>query len=407
MTQGSIREYTEAVRERYMRASKKEKGRVLDEFTAVVGCQRKSAIRLLRGRRQSWAGRRRGRPRRYGHEVAGVLKMAWEATDRLCSKRLHPFLPELIPVLRRHGDSFISAEVADELCRMSPSTMDRLLRPWRRLGGRRPLSTTKPGSLLKSSIPIRTFADWEEARPGFLEVDLVHHCGETTEGFYLTTLCAVDVTSGWSECMPVWGKGQSRVGGAIHRIRQRLPFPLLGLDSDNGSEFINQHLYTYCQRESITFTRSRSYKKNDSCHVEQKNWSVVRRLIGYDRYNSRAALETLDRIYTILRLYINFFQPSMKLVSKTRHGARVHKVYDQALTPYQRLLRSGVLTGAKRHELIAIYHGLNPMQLLRQLNENLESLWRKADHHLIPKRRETENHQASVTPIYDAMATLR
>jgi hypothetical protein len=207
--------------------------------------------------------------------------------------------------------------------------------------------------------------------------------------------------------MPVWGKGQSRVGGAIHRIRQRLPFPLLGLDSDNGSEFINQHLYTYCQRESITFTRSRSYKKNDSCHVEQKNWSVVRRLIGYDRYNSRAALETLDRIYTILRLYINFFQPSMKLVSKTRHGARVHKVYDQALTPYQRLLRSGVLTGAKRHELIAIYHGLNPMQLLRQLNENLESLWRKADHHPIPKRRETENHQASVTPIYDAMATLR
>ena len=407
MTQGSIREYTEAVRERYMRASKKEKGRVLDEFTAVVGCQRKSAIRLLRGRRQSWAGRRRGRPRRYGHEVARVLKMAWEATDRLCSKRLHPFLPELIPVLRRHGDSFISAEVADELCRMSPSTMDRLLRPWRRLGGRRPLSTTKPGSLLKSSIPIRTFADWEEARPGFLEVDLVHHCGETTEGFYLTTLCAVDVTSGWSECMPVWGKGQSRVGGAIHRIRQRLPFPLLGLDSDNGSEFINQHLYTYCQRESITFTRSRSYKKNDSCHVEQKNWSVVRRLIGYDRYNSRAALETLDRIYTILRLYINFFQPSMKLVSKTRHGARVHKVYDQALTPYQRLLRSGVLTGAKRHELIAIYHGLNPMQLLRQLNENLESLWRKADHHPIPKRRETENHQASVTPIYDAMATLR
>lgn len=407
MTQGSIREYTEAVRERYMRASKKEKGRVLDEFTAVVGCQRKSAIRLLRGRRQSWAGRRRGRPRRYGHEVARVLKMAWEATDRLCSKRLHPFLPELIPVLRRHGDSFISAEVADELCRMSPSTMDRLLRPWRRLGGRRPLSTTKPGSLLKSSIPIRTFADWEEARPGFLEVDLVHHCGETTEGFYLTTLCAVDVTSGWSECMPVWGKGQSRVGGAIHRIRQRLPFPLLGLDSDNGSEFINQHLYTYCQRESITFTRSRSYKKNDSCYVEQKNWSVVRRLIGYDRYNSRAALETLDRIYTILRLYINFFQPSMKLVSKTRHGARVHKVYDQALTPYQRLLRSGVLTGAKRHELIAIYHGLNPMQLLRQLNENLESLWRKADHHPIPKRRETENHQASVTPIYDAMATLR
>jgi len=234
---------------------------------------------------------------------------------------------------------------------------------------------TKPGSLLKSSIPIRTFADWQEDRPGFLEVDLVSHCGESTEGFYLTTLCAVDVASGWSECVGVWGKGQERVGGAVHRLRQRLPFPLLGLDSDNGSEFINQHLYNYCKRERITFTRSRSYKKNDSCHVEQKNWSVVRRLIGYDRYSSKAALEALNRVYDLTRLYVNFFQPVMKLVEKTRHGARVHKVYDTAQTPYQRLLNARVLTETKRQELAATYYRLNPVTLLRQINNNLERLW--------------------------------
>jgi len=406
MTRGSIREYTEAVRGRYHRASKKEKGRILDEFTNVIGCHRKSAIRLLKAKRRSDLRRRRGRSKEYGADVVGVLRLAWEATDRLCSKRLQPFLPELVPVLRKYDDTFISTQVSAQLRRMSPSTIDRVLRPWRRLGGRRPLSCTKPGSLLKNSIPIRTFADWEENRSGFLEVDLVHHCGESTEGFYLTTLSTVDVASGWSECMAVWGKGQDRVGGAIHKVRQRLPFPLLGVDSDNGGEFINHHLYTYCQREDITFTRSRSYKKNDGCHVEQKNWSVVRRLVGYDRYCSRAALETLNRIYTILRLYVNFFQPSMKLVHKTRHGAKVHKVYDQAQTPYQRLLRSGVLTEAKRHELLAVYNGLNPMLLLRQLNENLESLWKLADHPT-PRHGKTTNHNTSVTPNSDAMTAFR
>jgi hypothetical protein len=321
-----------------------EKGKILDEFTKVIGCHRKAAIRLLRRGNQQGAKRKRGRPRRYGIAVAEALRVVWEATDRLCSKRLHPFLPELVKILRRHGNATMTADIEDQLYRMSSSTIDRLLCPWRRLGGRRPFTTTKAGSLLKSSIPIRTFADWQENRPGFLEVDLVSHCGESGDGFYLTTLSAVDVATGWSECIGVWGKGQERVGGAVHRIRQRLPFPLLGLDSDNGSEFINQHLYNYCRREGITFTRSRPYKKNDSCHVEQKNWSVVRRLVGYDRYNSRAALEAVNRIYNLTRLYVNFFQPVMKLMSKTRHGAKVHKVYETAQTPYQRLLKSSVLT---------------------------------------------------------------
>jgi len=396
MTRGSIREYTEAVRERYLGGSKKEKGKILDEFTKVTGCHRKAAIRLFRRGNQPGVNKKPGRPRQYSAAVARALRVAWEATDRLCSKRLHPFLPELVKVLRRHGDSTVTTEIEAELCRVSASTIDRLLRPYRRLGGRRPFTTTKPGSLLKSSIPIRTFADWQEDRPGFLEVDLVSHCGESTEGFYLTTLSTVDVASGWSECAGVWGKGQERVGGAVHRVRQRLPFPLLGLDSDNGSEFINQHLYNYCQREGITLTRSRSYKKNDSCHVEQKNWSVVRRLIGYDRYNSRAALEALNRVYNLLRLYVNFFQPVMKLVNKTRHGAKVYKVYDTAQTPYQRLLKAGILTEAKRQELAATYHGLNPVTLLKQINENLEYLWAMAEYPA-NQQRKVKTYEVSVT----------
>ena len=396
MTRGSIREYAEAVRGRYFLAAKKERGKILDEFTKVTGCHRKAAIRLFRRGNQPRTNKKRGRPRRYGANVAEALRVAWEATDRLCSKRLHPFLPELLPILRRHGDSTMTVEIEAQLCQMSPSTIDRLLRFWRQSRGRRPLTTTKPGSLLKSSIPIRTFSDWQEDRPGFLEVDLVSHCGESTEGFYLTTLSTVDVASGWSECVGVWGKGQERVGTAIHRVRQHLPFPMLGLDSDNGSEFINQHLYNYCRLNRITFTRSRPYKKNDGCYVEQKDWSVVRRLIGYDRYNSRVALEVLNRIYELTRLYINFFQPVMKLVSKSRHGAKVYKVYDTAQTPYQRLLRSGVLTEAKRQELATTYYGLHPVLLLKQINENLEKLWATA-HYPARQTMKIKTYEASVT----------
>jgi len=404
MTRGSILEYTEAMQGRYLKARKKEKGRILDEFIQVTGYHRKAAIRLLH-RHSSQQKKRRGRQRRYGGEVVNALCKIWEASDRLCSKRLKPFIGELVKVMRQHGELAVNAEVEAELSRMSPSTIDRLLRPWRRLGGRRPLSTTRPGSLLKRSIPIRTFADWTDDRSGFLEVDLVAHCGESTEGFYLTTLSAVDVASGWSECVGVWGKGQERVGSAVHRVRQRLPFSLLGLDSDNGSEFINQHLYNYCRKEGITFTRSRSYKKNDSCHVEQKNWSVVRRLVGYDRYSSHAALECLNYVYATLRHYVNFFQPTMKLLSKTRHGARVHKVYDMAKTPYQRLLESGVLTPAKQSELAALYRGLNPVLLLSQLNGHLEKLWKLAEHTTIKTKAKGDMH--SVTANYEATMPVR
>ena len=374
MTRGSILEYVRAVHSRYIRAQKNEKGKILDEFVTITGHHRKSAIRALGSKSHFKRDDRRGRPRKYGSMVAAELKYLWEITDHLCSKRLHPFLPELLNVIKRNGSHTISHEMETQIRAISPSTMDRLLKTWRSKAGHSRFSTTKPGTLLKNSIPIRTFADWKENSPGFLEADLVAHCGESVEGFYLNTLSAVDVATGWIECIGTWGKGQSRVRLSIHRIRQRLPFPMLGFDSDNGGEFINQHLLSYCRENKITFTRSRSYKKNDSCHIEQKNWTVVRRVIGYGRYSSHAALEALNSVYTLLRLYMNFFQPVMKLVSKTRHGAKVHKLYDIVPTPYQQLLSFNILPERKRKELQAIYQSLNPDTLLHEINNSLEKL---------------------------------
>ena len=375
VTRRSIREYADAVRNRYQKSRKEEKTRILDEFSKATGLHRKAAIRLLNRVNKPKVNKKPGRPRKYSSEVVMVLKTCWEAGDRLCSKRLHPFLPEMVRVLKENGEIKMTSEVEPQIYKMSPATIDRALHPFRQRGGRRSFSTTRPGSLLKSAIPIRTFTEWEENRPGYLEVDTVAHCGESVDGFYLNTLMAVDVASGWTEGSGVWGKSQERVGSAIHGIRRRFPFPIQGLDSDNGSEFINERLFNYCRRERLTFTRSRSYKKNDNCYVEQKNGNIIRRIIGYERYSSRQALGILNQIYYLLHLYTNFFQPVMKLVSKSRHGARVFKVYDTAQTPYQRVLKSGILTETKQVELAATYSRLNPVTLKKQINQSLEHLW--------------------------------
>ena len=216
---------------------------------------------------------------------------------------------------------------------------------------------------------------------------------------YVNTLSAVDVATGWVECQGVWGKGQQRVGAAIHEMAKRLPFRLLGLDSDNGSEFINHHLYAYCQQKEITFTPSRPYKKNDNAHVEQKNWPVVRRLIGYQRYSSKEALEQLNRVYQLVRSYVNFFQPVMQLQHKTRHGARVHKVYDTARTPYRRLLEAGVLTPEEQDVMAMQYQRINPVRLLEQIDRAIEKLWALAT--------TTSSHEPSVTPSFEATSALR
>jgi hypothetical protein len=378
MTRRSILEYAQAVRPRYLKASKEGKAKILDEFVQATGLHRKSVIRLMNRVDKPGKGKR-GRPKVYGVGVIEPLKVVWEASDCLCSRRLRPFLPELVSVLVAKGELRVDEETKTLLCGLSASTIDRITRRWRLGQVHRGLSTTKPGTLLKSAIPIKTFSEWEDTKPGFVQADLVAHCGDSTEGFYLNTLSIVDVATGWHEPVAVWGKGQARVGGAIHRIRDSLPMPMLGLDSDNGSEFINRNLLTYCARNRITFTRSRSYKKNDSCHIEQKNWSIIRRTVGYQRFSSKAAYEALADLYTVLRLYINFFQPVLKLVSKSRNGARVHKVYDKAHTPYQRLMASGVLTEDKIRTLASTYGALNPVALLRQLRQAQEHLWTLAD----------------------------
>jgi len=343
---------------------------MLDEFVRVTGYHRETAIRLLSGRAVERHGRR-GRRRKYGSAAADAVRELWEVTDRVCSRRLQPYLGELLEVMVRRGRMALTAEVTEQVLSMSVSTVDRLLRPYRERGRRHGFSTTRPGGLLKREIPVWTFADWDEASPGFLEVDLVAHCGESTEGFYLNTLTAVDVRTGWVECQAVWGKTEQKVRGAVHEICKRLPFTCNGLDSDNGGEFINRELQRYCLEQRITFTRSRPYRKNDSAHVEQKNWSVVRRVVGYQRYSSREAFEQLQRVYGLLRLYVNFFQPTMKLSSKTRHGDTVRKAYDQARTPYQRLLQSGVLVPEQEARLAELYRHTNPRQLRSQIYQAL------------------------------------
>ncbi len=296
----------------------------------------------------------------------------------MCSRRLHPFLPDILQTLEHHQELVLPTDIRALLLRMSRATVDRLLKPARARHPRRGLSTTKPGALLKKAIPVRTFADWDDVQPGFLELDLVAHCGDSAGGEYIYTLDSVDVATGWSECVAVPNRGQQAVFNALQVIRQRLPFPLRGIDSDNDSAFINDHLYRYTQREQITFTRSRPYKKNDQAHIEQKNWSVVRHLVGYDRYDSAVALARLNDLYEDLRLYVNFFQPSMKLVAKQRVDNKVRKKYDTARTPYQRVLQSAHVSETDKENLRQMNVALNPVTLRHRIEAHLNSLWDSA-----------------------------
>jgi hypothetical protein len=349
---------------------------MLDEFCAATRYNRKYALQLLRhGPPRSKKGKPGRRPR-YGRDVIAALVEVWQASGHICGQRLHPFLPELVEALERHGELRLAPEVKNKLLQMSRATIDR--RP-QRARSTRPLrgrTTTRPGSLLKSAIPIRTFADWDDARPGFLEIDLVAHCGETTAGEYLHTLSAVDIDTRWYEPVALPNRSQKATFEGICTLRRRLPFPLLGLDSDSGGEFINHHLYHYCQEEQITFTRSRPFKKNDQAYVEQKNWTPVRQTIGYERYDSHQALALLRSIYQDLRLFVNFFQPVMRLQCKVRLGSKVRKKYDQAQTPYRNVMASDLVEQSVKQELTEVYLSLNPVDLRRRMDANLARLWR-------------------------------
>ena len=302
--QRSKHELVAALQTRYGKADRAGKARLLDEFCAATGYHRKHAIRVLRQGPPPPRAGHGGRARVYSAVVIGALRLCAEASGWLCGKRLAPFLAELVPALEVEGALRLEPLVRSQLLAMSAATIDRRLRPYR-LQLVRGFGATKPGSLLKSQVPIRTWTPWDEQRVGFLEIDLVAHCGINNAGQFLYTLVATDVASGWTECMGVPSKRQDDVFVALEAIRSRLPFVLLGLDSDNGSEFLNGHLVHYCQEHRLTFTRSRPYWKNDQAHVEQKNWSIVRKVIGYDRYEGEAALEQLNHVYEILRLWTN------------------------------------------------------------------------------------------------------
>lgn len=373
--QQSKHELVAALQGRYAKVGRGEKGQILDEFVAATGYHRKWAIGLLRQGPPPARTGQGGRPRVYSAGVVGALRQVWEASGELCGKRLAPFLAELVPALEAEGALALESAVRERLLQLSAATIDRRLHPFR-LQRRHGLGTTKPGTLLKQQVPIRTYTPWDEQRPGFVEIDLVAHCGTSTAGHYLNTLTVTDVASGWTECAGVWGKGQAAVFGALAQVRERLPVPLLGIDSDNGSEFLNAHLVRWCTQEAITFTRSRPYWKNDQAHVEQKNWSVVRKLLGYDRYETEAELALLQRLYRWLRLWTNHWQPVLKLVGKERDGARVRKRYDTAQTPYRRVLASGVLTLAARERLEQEHAASGPTAVWREVEAARAALWR-------------------------------
>lgn len=328
------RELADSICERYNRASRKRKSTILDEFTAATGYTHKHAIAVISRPSPSTALRRRRRPRLYTDEVRQALATVWEASNRLCSKRLVPYLSTFVTVLERFGHLELDPETRACLLGVSAATVDRMLYEERH-GRPHSLSTTRPGPLLKHQIPVRTFTDWNDDRVGFLEADSVAHCGSSMAGTFLNSLVLTDIKTGWTECKALLYKDQDFVVQALADVQKRLPFLIRGLDTDNGSEFITSKLLAYCEREAITFTRSRPYKKNDQCFVEQKNGQIVRRLVGYDRYEGLEAARVLTELYEVVRLYVNFFQPSMRLVSKSRIGAKTKRIYDVPRTPYR------------------------------------------------------------------------
>jgi hypothetical protein len=368
LTMAERRAVSKAVATRYARADKAGKARILDELCATTGWHRDHARKALRIALRSRIVRVRSpRPPKYGPEVVAALVFCWAVLGLPAGKRLAPILPELVPLLRRHGELDITDEAAALLVAMSAATIDRRLAAERGKHQLRGRSLTKPGSLLKSQIPIRTWAQWDDAVPGFVEIDLVGHEGGNAIGDHAYTLTVTDIATGWTENRSVPNRARKWVVAALEEIRMIMPFTVIGVDSDNGSEFINYHLLDWCEKHEITFTRSRPGNSNDGAHVEQKNWAIVRTVVGYHRYDTKAELLLLNKIWVLQSKLTNYFYPQQKLISKVRDGAKVTKKYDRATTPHKRAARHKAVAKKVKTALDTTYTELNPAAIQREI----------------------------------------
>src|SRR5713226_6682793 len=378
-------EYFRAIYQRYRQAGRKQKQAILNEFCVNTGYHRKYAIRLLNGPRPG-KGPEKGVRRRgysYGPQALSILAEVWEAAAYPWSVRLKALLPKWLPWIRKRFR--MSGEIQRQLLRISARQMDRRLRAKKREKKRRIYGRTKPGLLLKHQIAVKTDS-WDVTTPGFTEVDLVSHSGNSADGEFAHTLNVTDIHTTWTESRAVLGKGQTTVKEALNEVERALPFRLLGVDSDNGSEFINWHLKAWCESKEIQLTRGRPYKKDDNAHVEQKNWTHVRKLLGWDRYDSPAAVEALNDLYrNELRLWLNLYQPSVKLVKKTRVGSKLRRVYDAPQTPLERVASSSQGNCARVAELKDLRKSLDPFRLTKIIDQKLERIYKLANRRLSPK----------------------
>lgn len=370
------KELLEAIRRRYHESSKTDKTRILNEFIALTGIHRKYGIRLLHQACETGAmdvQNEHVRSRRiYGEAVKEALTVMWEASDRICGKRLKAIIPELLDAMERHDHLKLDPEIKCRVLKASAATIDRLLKPVRS----QTRSTRKRRNVKKATkeVPVRTFGDWGQPDPGYLEIDFVVHCGVSMTGSFIHTLVATDVCSGWTEVVPLLAREQSLVVEGLQVLFNQIPFSVFGINSDNDSAFINDTLLAFCKEHNLEFTRSRAYHKNDQAWVEQKNGAVVRRLVGHERFSGVVACQTLAHLYQSARLYVNFFQPSFKLRRKERHGAKTRRVYEKPATPCERLLQFASIDDKIKDKLRSQRMQLDPVKLLHRIREGQSAL---------------------------------